>query len=296
MRLWKINCMENEFPGMWQRWFLNQCVAVGWYGEWGYKLSGDTDGGQGWSRARKILREIAVGDNIVVALRNHRVGRLGEVTSKTVSDNDWRPLVPPSTQLPDGEMGRRILVRWDMMVGPDNREMVVALPPEAQFTLGELRPTLSEIRSTSLDALKKVMSDQSNWVGLWSHFDYERSLSGYIAAYPHKLEDGLLPYPNSKIRELVFNDQSRLDVILQDRFGVPVIVECKQGQPSVANLDQLRGYMANLRKETKQDRIRGILVHGGARKLHRDIDRAARQSPVIEIVQYNLALEFSACN
>jgi hypothetical protein len=34
-----------------------------------------------------------------------------------------------------------------------------------------------------------------------THFDYESALQGYIAAYPHELEDGLLPYPDIKIRE-----------------------------------------------------------------------------------------------
>ena len=28
--LWKIACQEDVYPGMWQRWFKNQCVAVGW--------------------------------------------------------------------------------------------------------------------------------------------------------------------------------------------------------------------------------------------------------------------------
>jgi hypothetical protein len=29
MKLWKINCMEDEYPGLWQRWLKHQCVAVG---------------------------------------------------------------------------------------------------------------------------------------------------------------------------------------------------------------------------------------------------------------------------
>src|SRR6266702_2400544 len=38
MTLWKINCMEPSYPGMWQRWFKHQCVAVGWYSGWGFTL------------------------------------------------------------------------------------------------------------------------------------------------------------------------------------------------------------------------------------------------------------------
>src|SRR5207249_830452 len=99
----------------------------------------------------------------------------------------WDPLVPRSRDLPTGEMGRRILVRWDLIVGPDSRDMVVALPPKLQLTSGELRPTITQVRSRSIKELTEVMNDPSNSVGLLTHFDYERALSGYIAAYPHQL-------------------------------------------------------------------------------------------------------------
>jgi hypothetical protein len=59
------------------------------------------------------------------------------------------------------------------------------------------------------------MNDPTNWVGLLSHFKYEKALSDYIAAYPHHLEDGLVPYPNAKVREKVFTDRKRLDVLLE---------------------------------------------------------------------------------
>ena len=28
--IWIVNCMKHKVSGMWQRWFRNQCVAVGW--------------------------------------------------------------------------------------------------------------------------------------------------------------------------------------------------------------------------------------------------------------------------
>jgi hypothetical protein len=294
MAFWKINCMENDYPGMWQRWFLHQCVGVGWYSGWGFHLTGNTKGGRGWKVARNALQKIEVGDHVVVALSNHRVGRIGEVTGKAVEDSDWVPLVPPSSSLPDGEMGRRIFVRWDMMVGPESREMVVGLPTETQFTTGELRPTLSQIRSVSPAALRRAMNDPVNWVALWAHFDYERALSGYIAAYPHRLEDGLLQHPNEKVRERVFGDQSRSDVILIDRKGIPVVVECKQGQPSIADIKQLRHYLRALQKETGS-KARGLLVHGGARKILPEVSAAARSKPSVELVQYRLDVEFTPC-
>jgi hypothetical protein len=293
MRLWKVNCMENRFPGMWQRWFRNQCVAVGWHSGWGHHLVGKTKGGQrGWIRARKVLQEIEIGDCVVVALRNNRIGRLGIVTGKAVADSEWDPLVPKGPGLPDGEMGRRIYARWDLTVGPNDQDMIIALPTKSQFTAGELRPTISQIRSQSFEKLKRAMKDPENWVGLLSHFDYERSLSEFLAAYPHRLGDGLLPHPNERIRERIFKYRSRLDVLLMDRDGLPVIVECKQGSPTVANVKQLRHYLWRLAKETGQ-KARGILVHGGARKLRRDVLNAAKSKPRIEIVQYKLDVELT---
>lgn len=180
-----------------------------------------------------------------------------------------------------------------MTVGPDDREMVVRLPEGARFTLGELRPTIAEIRSISLARLKDVMNDPANWVGLLTHFDYERALSGYIAAYPHRLEDDLLPHPDERVRERVFKDGTRSDVLLLDRrTEVPVGVECKQGQPTLSDLKQLRHYLRRLCKETGK-KARGILVHGGARKLRGDVKAAANTKPKIEIVQYKLDVEFA---
>lgn len=219
---------------------------------------------------------------------------MAEVTGKAIEDSDWDPLVPRSVSMPDGEMGRRIFVRWDMTCGPDNRDWVVELPPHARFTPGELRPTISKIQSISMSDLKAVMNDPLNWVELWAHFDYERSLSGYIAAYPHRLEDGLLQHPSEKVRERVFGDQSRLDVILIDRNNVPVIVECKQGHPILDHIAQLRHYMAKLQEETGQQ-VRGILVHGGARKLAPEIAMEAAKKPTVEVVRYKVDIEFSPC-
>jgi hypothetical protein len=98
MRLWKINCMERQYPGMWHRWYRHQCVAVGWHAKWGFHLVGDSDD-IGWRRTRASLKRMEVGDQVVVALQNHRVGRLGEITATHNSDDDWKPLVPPRSLL-----------------------------------------------------------------------------------------------------------------------------------------------------------------------------------------------------
>jgi hypothetical protein len=241
--LWKIACQEDVYPGMWQRWYKNQCAAVGWAAAWGYKLNGPSEGGKGWSAARNAIKEMQLGDYIVVALRGHRVGRLGQITGKKIEGDEWDPLVPIGPGLPDGEMGRRIEVRWDLAVGPNNQDLVVQLPSEKTFSNGELRPTVSRIQSLSLENLKREMDDPTNWVSLLGSFKYEKALSDFIANYPNRLEDGLLPHPNSKIRERVFRDNTRLDVLLIDKENKPVIVECKQHAPSTQDIKQLRHYM-----------------------------------------------------
>jgi len=126
------------------------------------------------------------------------------------------------------------------------------------------------------------MNDPANWVGL-SEFPYEKALSDYISAYPHLLEDGLLPHPNKKVRERVFQDRSRLDILLEDRDEIAVIVECKQRQPSVDNVRQLQRYLKRFLREERRS-ARGILVHGGARKLTEEIRLAARREPKVELV------------
>lgn len=292
--LWKVTCLEGDFPGMWQRWYQHQSVGIGWPPQDGFRVDGATEGGPGWIKARNALKEVRPGDNIVVALRGHRVGRIGQVTEVQVADNQWNPLVPKNKDYPHGEMGRRILVRWNLTVGPDDRDMVVQLPEGTRLSQGELRPTIARVNSVSEDKLLDAMNDPANWVGLLTHFDYERALSGYIAAYPHRLEDGLLPHPNERVRERIFADRTRSDVLLEDRRGSPVVVECKQGSPTVANINQLRKYMAHLKKETGSV-ARGILVHGGSRKLSPEVATEAAHEPAVEIVQYELTVGFSTC-
>ena len=293
-QLWRIYCDEESYPGLWQRWFKHQCVTVGWYSKWGFTSKGAAKN-RGWARARNALQQISTGDCVIVSLSDNRVGRIGVVTGKAVSDSDWNPLVPISLQHTQGEQGRRIEVRWDLTVGPDDRDMVVSLPSNARFSAGELRPTLCKVSSLSLPALRTVMRDSSNWTGLLSHFGYERSLSDYIATYPHHLEDGLQRHPDEKLRERVFADRTRADVLLIDPEDRPVVVECKQGFPSIANIQQIRHYMTLLRKETGRT-PRGIIVHGGSRSLRDQLRNEARKQPQIKLLCYRLRVDFDPCS
>jgi len=299
MALWKIVCEEDRYPGMWQRWYMNQCVGVGWHVNEGYPLRGDcareAKYRQGWLRCRKLLLQMAVGDHIIVALAGSRVARIGQITDFAIDDNEWNPLVPPSKTLPLGNIGRRILVRWNLTVGPANRDLVAVLPEMSRFPPNELRPTLVEVTSKGLDQIVRAMNDPANWVNLLGRFGYERALSEYIAAYPYRLEDGLLQHPSEKVRERVFGDGRRLDVLLIDRVGRAVIVECKQDAPTKQDCDQLRHYLRKLSEETGAN-VRGILVHGSSAKLTRDISEYANHEPAIEIVRYRLDVDFLPCS
>ena len=294
-RIWKINCMEDKYPGMWQRWFKNQCVAVGWSPHDGYCLRGKTKGGKGWSTARNAIIKMAPGDFIVVAMKNNKIARIGEITDKAIEDLEWDPLVPKSKSLPMGKMGRRIFVRWDLTLGPQNLDFVINLPEDNRFTIGELRPTVGVIHSQKIEELKTAVNLPANWVSLLGQFVYEKALSDYIANYPHHLEDGLTPYPDSKIREKVFKDNSRLDVLLIDRDETPVIVECKQYSPSLKDVEQLKNYMKNLFEETGE-KSRGILVHGGAQKLSKNVSECLKKEQNIEVMSYKLDIEFRRSN
>ena len=290
-RLWKIHCKEDEYPGMWRRWFRNQCVAVGYSSAFGFTLEGRSIA-RGWSITRKAIKAMEIGDYVVVSLQNKRVGRMGQITGKAISDDEWNPLVPVSNDLEYGEMGRRILVRWELTTGPESQDLIIQMPHDRSFQPPtEVRPTISQITSMTVDDLREIMNDEKNWVSLSGKFNSEKAISDYIAYYSHHLEDGLLPHPNKQVREHVFEDGTRSDVLLIDNAGIPVIVECKQYAPGINAIHQLRHYMEQLQVETEEE-VRGILVHGGAQKMSKEVIAEAGKEPQVEIVSYSLKVDF----
>lgn len=292
MNYWKVYCMEDKWPGLWRRYFQHQVVAVGGPPELGYTLHGKSKT-PGWSRVRNALRAILVGDKVVVQLNHNRVGRIGEVIRMEVSDNDWNPLVPRSRQERVGEMGRRIIMRWDLVNGPVDQDLVVQLPAKAQLSPGLVRPTICELPRKAYYGIAAAVSDQKNWVNISSHaFSLEKAISDFLGTYPHRLEDGLQPYPSMKVRERVFSDGTRSDVLLLDRDDNPVIVECKQNAPTIRDINQLRHYLQKAGKELGK-KVRGVLVHAGAAKVLPQVKRYSRRRPRIEIVQYSVRVDFS---
>jgi len=288
---WKICCDEKAVRGLWQRWFKNQCVAVGWRIKPGYPLEGPTKS-QGWARARKALKQIEPGDMILVQLKDNRVGRVGEVVRKEIGENKWNPLIPPSKDHPNGQQGSRIAVRWDLNIGPVDVGTAVELPKGNQLPSNVARPTICPLDSKLYESVVEAMKDERNWVGLQGRFKYERSLSDFIANFPHRLEDDLLPYPDVKVREKVFSDHSRSDVLLIDGKDNPVVVECKQNTPTLDDLQQLRGYMAKFEGLTELE-TRGILVHGGAATLRDEVHQKVQTIPRLKVIRYSLHVDFA---
>jgi hypothetical protein len=295
-RFWKINCMEDKYPGLWHTWFKEQVVAVGWPPP-RWKLESQSKHKRAaWNLARRSLLRMMSGDRIVVQLKDWRIGRIGTVLELKIEDEEWNPTVP--AQGGDcGEQGRRIEVRWDLTTGPLGPESAIRLPVEARPNMRVWRPTLTEMPNQAFESIEKAALDENNWANILRGFVKERAMSEFISESPHHLEDGLRPYPSKKARELVFMDGSRLDVLLLDRDNNIVIVECKQGAPTTANIQQLRRYMHNAEKLKPGlkvgKRIRGILVHGGARKLEADVRRERLKAPAVELVTFSVNVGFA---
>jgi len=265
-------------------------VALGWRSTWGYPLAGKTKD-RAWSVARSALTQVKSGDFVVVHLHGNRVGRIGEVVRKEADDHHWAPTVPPTKEDPDGEQGRRILVRWSAE-GPLDPESVVQLDDQNGFAGAFARQTMVQLSSAQFEGIRAVVAAEANWCRYGGGFSYERSLSDYIASYPHRLEDGLQPYPNVKLREKVFGDGSRADVVLMDRDRNPVVVECKQGPATVSSVRQLRKYMKRVADESGHPTVRGILVHGGARRLSPAVSAEIPLEPVVTVLRYRVDVAF----
>jgi len=286
--------MEDKYPGLWQSWFTQQTVAIGWPPPW-WALEGKTDT-IAWAIARKAAKQIRPGDKILVQLNDSRVGRVGTVVASHILDNEWAPTVPKDRENPEGEMGRRFDVRWDLNSGPISPSAVAKLPEKIRFQGATLRLTVARVPDELAAKIEEALRDEAIWTTIQSRFATERAISEYINEFPHTLEAGLRPYPNAKTREFTFKDKKRSDVLLLDPSDGLVIVECKQHAPSLKDLEQLRGYMKRAKTEIIQSnpkaKIRGILVHGGSRRIDSSVSLAARQTPMVEIVRFEVKVDF----
>lgn len=302
VNFWRIHCHIGHHPGQWQFWFREQCCAVGWPPpEWrgktnphgGWRLRESYPSQRDFAVTQNHLARMMAGDLIIATLPNGRVGRIGSVVALQVKDAEWNPIIPPSPDAPFGDNGRRILVRWELATGPTDPSKVVSLPQDAALNSGQRRGTIRMLPIELAGSIRSAMCDESNWVSLAGSFSSERALSDYIAVHPDRLESGMIAHPLSTVRELAFEDKSRADVILQDRAGTTVVVECKQDAPSISALNQVQHYRSKIRELMPgQGEPRAMVVHGGARRVARDVAELATTLD-IELVHFDLQVNFS---
>lgn len=290
-QFWRIHCHIGHHPGQWQFWFREQCCAVGWPPpEW--QLDGGANPDRDWVTTRNALMDMRSGDWIVATLPNSRVGRLGKIVELAVNDAEWNPIVPRSQKLPNGENGRRILVRWELDTGPDDPSKVVLLPAAARFNPGEVRGTVRNLPLPRLELIRKAMRDEVNWVSLAGRFSMEAALSDYLSVHPQRLESGMIACPSVEVREFTFPDRKRADVILQDRQGRVAIIECKQNGPTVVDIKQVVGYRKQIERQFPEfGTPRALLVHGGSRRVLPEISEYAKGCAV-ELIYFELSVNF----
>ena len=186
-------------------------------------MVGTWGAGQLEERLRETLKCVKAGDSALAQLPHNRVGRIGTVT-RALQGDSWDRLVRPRKDLPHGEIGRRIEVRWDMDNGPDDSNTVVGLPEEARLNPGQARRTIQKLDAPIFRRIASAIQDETNSVALGSEFVHERFLSDFIGTVPQHLADELQPYPWDKIREKLFANGPRSDVLLEDEKGMPVVV------------------------------------------------------------------------
>jgi hypothetical protein len=297
---WRVMCQIKHHPGQWQTWFREQCCAVGWHpshwgGERGDGFSFDRtvpSESKAWASARNALSRMRTGDQIAALLPGGRLGRVGEIVRLEVEDHQWNPVIRPSSDLKFGENGRRILVRWDLSLGPADPGLIVRLPKRLR---DNGQHAVSETSVSKMDAFRTACVDHVNWEPLHGGFKFERALSDYIAMHPHRLEDGLITHSSApKIREWTISSGNRIDVVLEDPRGRTVLVECKQGGPTLECVEQLVRYLNEVkRKFSSWGNPRGILVHGGSRNVAESVVYAARAQSIL-LVHHELRVDFSA--
>ncbi len=291
-QFWRVHCHIGHHPGQWQFWFREQCCAVGWAPpEW--TLNDGLSEHRGWVVARNALKRMRPGDWIVATLPDSRVGRLGRIVELAVNDEEWNPIVPRSRTLPNGENGRRILVRWELDTGPDDPSKVVLLPATARLNRGEVLGTVRSLPLERLEPIRNAMRDEVNWVSLAGRFSMETALSDYLSVHPQRLESGMIACPSVEVREFTFPDRKRADVILQDRKGRVAIVECKQNGPTEADINQVVGYRTKIEQQFPEfGASRTLLVHGGSRRVLPEVSAYAKRCTV-ELIYFELSVSFS---
>lgn len=87
----------------------------------------------------------------------------------------------------------------------------------------------------------------------------ERDVEMYIYNHPEELEKGL----RTLERQYIFEDGSRLDLLMEDEAGAYVVIEVKKGRIGRDAKRQIRHYMKMVQKEKGAQTVKGMIVCAG---------------------------------
>lgn len=307
-RYWIVICPEPHVQGgVWQRWYTEGCVAVGWPPP-EYSLDGLTDSA-GWKWTRERLKQIQVGDKVIPFLLRWRIGPVGTVTEVRVADHEWNPTVEAgkyalNPNVP--ELGRRILVNWEREgMPPEGRVGVVplSLRPKKALALH----AMEELSKEDFDRLAPILSDTSNWeeilrqeiipasvissedreaVDLAGLSVLERDLQKFLTRNLHTVEPGLRANPEYQLEGLI-TDVGILDLLCQDAYGNWVVIELKAGRADDAAIGQILGYMGWVRENLPNgEKARGMII---CKEASPRVKAAAKMIPDFSIKRFQFS-------
>jgi hypothetical protein len=76
---------------LWDRWYTQRCVAVGFPPTEKYAFDGPSDGRnrKGWANARNRLKQVQIGDKVIPFTKKWQIGPVGIVKEIRASDEEW---------------------------------------------------------------------------------------------------------------------------------------------------------------------------------------------------------------
>jgi hypothetical protein len=159
---WIIVCPQRYvLGGVWERWYRENCVAVGWPPpNWSLEVPAQD---HNWNYARNRLNEIRPGDYIIPCLLEWRIGPVGTVREVRVADSQWNATVDQGAYLKnpeEPELGRRILVTWETAGMPRNGRCAL-VPSEQRPTKPLSRHASERLTAEEFRTLRSVLSNPS---------------------------------------------------------------------------------------------------------------------------------------
>ncbi len=115
-------------------------------------------------------------------------------------------------------------------------------------------------------------------------FTFEKDLQEFISRNLDSLENGL-----TLLQKEYSTDIGRVDILAEDKHGIPVVIELKVGTAKREVLGQILSYMACIKQEKGVERVRGILV---ANDFDHALKLASSQIPDLKLVKYVVKFEF----